>query len=164
MRYKKLKIRKMTRQTKNSHQIEYESGGARTVKHAKLPISSFDESVREWRSSSVQEMLADPKIYCQFSTHGATMLRCWERLAGLVAPPLYNTSTALPPPLDPTRPYYVTFDQNHYIPSQGSLRRFRGINPVATKFPDCGISLPLLGLSEKLCFSFSWFVPPNLGH
>ena len=30
------------------HRIEYERGGARTVKHAKLPISSFDETVSEW--------------------------------------------------------------------------------------------------------------------
>ena len=31
---------------KYSHPIEYERGGARTVKQSKLPISSFDQSVR----------------------------------------------------------------------------------------------------------------------
>ena len=35
-------------------------GGARIVKHAKLPISSFDESVSELRPS-MQEMLAHLK-------------------------------------------------------------------------------------------------------
>jgi len=33
---------------KYSHPIEYERGGARTFKHAKLPISSFYQSVSEW--------------------------------------------------------------------------------------------------------------------
>ena len=45
---------------KDSHRIEYERGGARTIKHAKLPISSFDQSVSYIRSS-VQEMLAHLK-------------------------------------------------------------------------------------------------------
>ena len=49
------------RPDKYSHQVEYERGGARTVKHVKLPISSFvSQSVIEWRSS-VQEMLAHLK-------------------------------------------------------------------------------------------------------
>ena len=40
MRYRKLKILDQTDQT---DQIEYERVGARTVKHAKLPNSSFDQ-------------------------------------------------------------------------------------------------------------------------
>ena len=34
-------------QITHSHWIEYERCGGRTVKHAKLPISSFDESVSQ---------------------------------------------------------------------------------------------------------------------
>ena len=43
MHYRKLKILDQTDQTDQTDQIEYERVGARTVKHAKLPISSFDE-------------------------------------------------------------------------------------------------------------------------
>ena len=43
MRYRKLKILDQTDQTDQTDQIEYERVGARTVKHAKLSISSFDE-------------------------------------------------------------------------------------------------------------------------
>ena len=43
MCYRKLKILDQTDQTDQTDQIEYERVGARTVKHAKLSISSFDE-------------------------------------------------------------------------------------------------------------------------
>ena len=36
------------RPDKYSHQIDYERGGVRTVKHAKLRVSSFDEWVSQW--------------------------------------------------------------------------------------------------------------------
>ena len=45
---------------KYSHQIEYERGGVRSVKHANLLIFSFDQSARHIQSS-VQEMLAQLK-------------------------------------------------------------------------------------------------------
>ena len=45
---------------KYSHQIEYERGGVRSVKHANLLIFSFDQSARHIQSS-VQEMLAHLK-------------------------------------------------------------------------------------------------------
>ena len=49
---------------KYSHRIEYERGGARTVKHVKLPVS-----MSQWVSyirSSVQEMLAHLKMLITF--------------------------------------------------------------------------------------------------
>ena len=49
---------------KYSHPIEYERGGARTAKHAKLPISSFDHSVSEWDSIiSARDAGASENIY-----------------------------------------------------------------------------------------------------
>ena len=47
-------------QTTHSHWIQCEMGGGKTVKHEKLPIPSFDQSVCEWRPS-VQEVLAHLK-------------------------------------------------------------------------------------------------------
>ena len=61
MRYRKLKIKKNANYAKwrdwpdrrdwpdkYSHQIDYERVGVRTFKHAKLPISSFDQWVSEF--------------------------------------------------------------------------------------------------------------------
>ena len=58
MRYRKLKVLKKLQitqndqtdlgdQTTHSHWIQCEMGGGKTVKHEKLPIPSFDQSVCE---------------------------------------------------------------------------------------------------------------------
>ena len=65
---------RVTRPDKYSHRIEYEMAGARTVKHAKLPIFRW---VSEWVSllrSSVQEMLAHLKRFLELSL----LLSGWE--------------------------------------------------------------------------------------
>ena len=53
-------VTRLIRRMFSSDRMREGSGGARTVKHAKLPISSFDESVSHIRSS-LQEMLAHLK-------------------------------------------------------------------------------------------------------
>ena len=71
MHYRKLKILDQTDQT---DQIEYERVGARTVKHAKLSISSFDQSqtIISARDASTSE-----NIHCMCACVIVLILLSW---------------------------------------------------------------------------------------